>query len=197
MPSIVTLPLKSSGRAQRIRSYTSPVSVSASPKYELEKGAEALCATPPAAAAPVSASAEHLTVQEQVAVAYGKAGVAGRKPRYVQACQKGAWSIALWEKSVPLLKTFMPYKCRSWRCGGECARCAGKQWFARIKTAFDREAPETVCFLVLTLDPKMWKPKKGVTAEERMFLESNALWAKLRKRLTRLVGKFKFCTVVE
>lgn len=44
------------------------------------------------------------------------------------------------------------FKCRSWRCAGECARHDAAVMFARMRQAFTRHDARHVVFMVLTLD---------------------------------------------
>lgn len=76
-------------------------------------------------------------------------------PRHVQQCARNGgrgWSIWMWRRDQPNLKTRVAYTCKSWRCEGECARAAAAQLFARLKEAVERHPAEEWSFWVLTLD---------------------------------------------
>lgn len=145
-----------------------------------------------------------LSIQEQVRksddAAIGKQALGPvhkvHKPKYIRACQGKWWTVETFKKGNPLQKQFRCFECRSWRCGGECARKNSAQWYARIKTAFDR-APSNWVFMTLTLDQKDWKAAEGWTAEEVAFRESNKCWALLQDRLKYAFGKFKYVMTVE
>ena len=117
-------------------------------------------------------------------------------PRYVRACQDKRWTLVTWAKDKPREKEYRCFECRSWRCTGKCSRANAAQWFARIKTAFDR-SPSNWVFLTLTLDQRDWKASKGWTSEEVAFRESNKCWALLQDRLKYAFGSFAYVCSVE
>ena len=116
---------------------------------------------------------------------------------HVKACQEKRWTLALKQKSTGE-RRFVAYRCGSWRCEGDCARSNACQWYARIKSAFDRcGRPELITFLVLTLDPKDWKPEGNESAQDRMFRASNKCWRMLLQKIARKYGPSEFLTVTE
>lgn len=104
--------------------------------------------------------------------------------RYVDACKACAWHIRLWRLSEPAKQWRVVYRCRSWRCEGECRLWKGAQDFCRIR---DGILKYTHWYHVgLTYDPKRhpqhWK----------LFRDALHHWAKLRKRITREFGSFRY-----
>jgi hypothetical protein len=83
-----------------------------------------------------------------------------------------------------------PYRCRSWRHAGDCARWRASQDFARISAALEARGPEWV-FIVLT----------GPGGPLRSIPHGYALlkngWPKLRKRLTYSYGAIRFISLIE
>ncbi len=149
-----------------------------------------------------------LSLQEQVQNQQQKTRVF--KPRYVCACQENRWTIGLWKKAQAKDKNFVPYRCGSWRCSARCRRAElpkgerctccrcrnASQWFARIKTAFDR-SPENWVFATLTIDRRDWKAKKGFNAEQVAFREIEKCWKLLYARLHYLLGKVVYVMALE
>lgn len=103
---------------------------------------------------------------------------------YVTACQQSAWSIETWPVDQPEERVSHTFRCRSWRCQGECRQWKGAQDFARIKIAM--ESREHWCHMVMTYRHGAGQP----TA--KTFRECVLHWSKFRKRLTREYGEIKY-----
>lgn len=104
--------------------------------------------------------------------------------KYVQACERGDWHLAIWPRTEPTKVKRIPFHCRSWRHEGDCRLWKGSQDFARIKEAM--EAYDNWCHITLTYDPR-----KSLSLV-RLFRVGVVLWAKLRKRMTRRFGKILY-----
>jgi hypothetical protein len=103
---------------------------------------------------------------------------------YVAACHCQAWSLKIWPKDDPRRITKIAFKCRSWRHEGECRLWKGAQDFARIKEGmekFDYWSHVTLTFYQPPGADRIKLYREGVTK-----------WAKLRKRLGREYGKFRY-----
>jgi len=111
-------------------------------------------------------------------------------PKYIHACDMGAWTIATYNRSNPSQKTLFPYKCRSWRHVGDCRKWKGAQDYTRIREGIESH-PGGYTYLVLTLDQKRWS---NVFTAYRGLMHC---WARLRKRLYREFGEFHYVTVME
>jgi len=112
------------------------------------------------------------------------------KPRYILACEQGAWSIASWPRGEKEKAKVRAFKCRSWRHKGECSQWKGAQDFRRIEAAL-KENPDDWVYSVLTFDQNEWF--NDFHAYKGLY----GCWDKLRKRLEREWGSFKYIAVCE
>lgn len=110
--------------------------------------------------------------------------IRGVTPKYVIACECGAWHLETWKKASPDQKTKMAFKCRSWRHEGACRLWKGAQDFTRCKEAIEKW--DFWLHLVLT-----FARPKGLTSRQ-MYLEGKERWSVLRKRIVRAFGKIKY-----
>lgn len=78
-----------------------------------------------------------------------------------------------------------PYRCKSWRCRGECQRKDAAITFRRIQQAFEPFAADSVCFLVLTLDRDGTHNGEGWPDTETAYRELARMCRLLLKRLRR------------
>lgn len=104
--------------------------------------------------------------------------------RSVQACQSEAWTLATWGKVDGEDPRIQPFKCRSWRCVGECREICGACDFARISQALSEHADWTYCVLTY--------PKGDYPDLDRLFRAGKDHWSILRKRLVREYGKILY-----
>lgn len=72
-------------------------------------------------------------------------------PSYVEACAHGRWSLYLHDRKSGR-RFGVPYKCRSWRHAGDCARHNSARIFARLSEQLGKVDPQDVLCLVLTFD---------------------------------------------
>jgi len=111
-------------------------------------------------------------------------------PKYINACKQGAWSIVTWPVDLPEKARVRPFKCRSWRHEGECAKWRGAQDFKRIEGAL-KNNPGFWVYMVFTFDRTEWRNEfdayKGLLA----------CWDKFRKRFEREFGKFQYIVLCE
>lgn len=114
-------------------------------------------------------------------------------PRYVRACYEQKNYLAVWRaveaaslpaNGLPVIR--IPHRCGSWRHGGPCARHAGARDFARIKAALEGEDPESIVYLVVTLD-RHRRELAGTRWE--MFRQLSPMTRRLQKRLNRLATR--------
>lgn len=109
-------------------------------------------------------------------------------PRHVLQCaRKGGrgWSIWVWKKSNPSLKTRLQYTCKSWRCEGECSRAAAAQLFARLKESVERFKAEEWSFWVLTLDREGYYSGQPWANAEVAYKSLGRMSERFLKRLRR------------
>lgn len=108
------------------------------------------------------------------------------RPRlsYVQACQNEAWHLEVWKKDGTGDRRIIPYRCRSWRCEGDCRRWRASSDFARVEEAVRKRDDWTYC--VFTYDQKKWD------SQTAMYRAGVHIWSKLRKRLTWEFGKIAY-----
>lgn len=138
-------------------------------------------------------------------------------PRHVQQCARNGgrgWSIWMWHRDQPDLKTRVAYTCKSWRCEGECARAAAAQLFARLKDAVESErhddgsrtaiGADEWSFWVLTLDRDGYYSGKPWANAEVAYKSLGHMSEKFLKRLRRFCRKMgwksfdsNWCQVVE
>lgn len=106
---------------------------------------------------------------------------------YITACECGAWSLEIWKKKDPATRITVPFKCRSWRHEGDCRLWKGAQDFQRIKGTMDLLQNWThVCLTYRQRDR---------TLSYRQFRDCLSCWSRLRKRIKRQFGWFKYiCT---
>lgn len=111
-------------------------------------------------------------------------------PLYIRRCQEKAWTVALQSRSNPDERAFVCYACKSWRCVGDCARANAAQWFARLKTSFER-SPSWWVFVTLTMDPKRARSRK------ELYRQLSRAWGLFRKRVKFTYGYENFVLCVE
>jgi len=112
-------------------------------------------------------------------------------PKYINACRAGAWSIVTWPVANPDQVKFRQFKCRSWRHEGECSQWKGAQDFARISSALKKNRGSWT-YLVQTF-ARDREFRNSYEAYKGLF----GCWPKLRKRLTRKWGDFKYIALAE
>lgn len=117
-----------------------------------------------------------------------------RIPKWMEACQKKSYHLKLLHKATGQQK-LVCWKCRSWRHQGECARQVARKDFARISEAFGREKPESLVYLVLTLDTGK-DESRGLTAITA-YRTLVRRWQSLRQWLQRNFGKVGYVATVE
>lgn len=122
------------------------------------------------------------------------------KPRHVRACvnsptSEERWVVWWWSKDNPDRQHRCAYKCRSWRCQGECARHDASVIFARYKQAIEAveaEQPKGVphgwVFLVLTLDRDGYYGGTPWADVNAAFRALNKLSRKVKDRIGRRWG---------
>lgn len=113
-----------------------------------------------------------------------------RLPRSVEQCHnRGGRTLALytWPKNDPSRLRRAPFRCGSWRCAGECARCNAARLFARLTEAAARPefAPTGWVFLVLTLD------RDGYHSGEARWRDANAAFRALSKMLRNFLTSLR------
>lgn len=104
--------------------------------------------------------------------------------KYVERCENCEWAIEMWRRDKPGETWLVPFMCRSWRHEGECRLWKGAQDFVRVKEAL--ESVGDWSYLVLTYPQNDWPDK------DELYRACVLHWSKLRKRLTRYYGKFKY-----
>ena len=117
-----------------------------------------------------------------------------RVPKWMDACEKGAWHLNLKHKTTGQEKR-IGWRCRSWRHQGECARQVARKDFARISESFAKEKPTSLVYLVLTLDQAK-DEARGMTP----LLAYRTLvrrWQSLRQWLQRNFGPTGYVGTVE
>lgn len=104
---------------------------------------------------------------------------------YVKACRRSRWHLALESKSgkFPGVKR-VPFKCRSWRHEGECREWCGHCDYVRCEHALKKFTHWS--FLVLTYRKQAWPDVR------ELFRSSVKHFYALRKRLVKVIGKFKY-----
>ena len=105
-------------------------------------------------------------------------------PRYVRACRRNEWRLHLWEPGSSKAKC-VPYRCRSWRCAGDCRNWRAKYDMRRIMDALRGHDPSDVCFFVLTLDRNGTMGGKPWPTRYHAFLGLSRCARILLKRLNR------------
>jgi hypothetical protein len=112
----------------------------------------------------------------------------------MKACEEKAWHLSLKHKGTGQQK-LARWKCRSWRHQGDCARQVARKDFARISEAFGRETPESLVYLVLTLDRDKDESRgfTAITAYRTLVRR----WQSLRQWLQRNFGKVGYVATVE
>lgn len=119
-------------------------------------------------------------------------------PKSCSACEAEAIHLEMWKRSDPLSRSRAPFKCRSWRHSGACARFVTQRDYARLREALKRRHISTMTFLVLTYDPRT--APKSLDAQ---FEELQPRWQALERLIKRGfggapgVGKFEYSTYVE
>ena len=114
-----------------------------------------------------------------------------REPKWMKACACQAWHLPLRSLKTGKMKR-VPWRCRSWRHQGECARWVAKRDFARISEALDGFDPGNIVYVVLTLDQE----KEKGTAEQA-YQTMWRRWQSLRQWLEREYGKFGYVGTIE
>lgn len=117
-----------------------------------------------------------------------------RVPKWMKACEAKSWHLHLKNKTTGLEQRVC-WKCRSWRHAGDCARQVARKDFARISEAFGREKPESLVYLVLTLDQAR-DEGSGLTAISA-YRTLVRRWQTLRQWLDRNFGKVGYVATVE
>lgn len=120
-------------------------------------------------------------------------------PRHVEQCARAGgrgWSVWVWRKNNPDVKTRLQYTCKSWRHKGNCARAAAAQLFARLKEALDPIPANECSFWVLTLDRDGYYSGKPWANAEVAYKSLGHMSERFIKRLRRLCirhgwGSFK------
>lgn len=103
----------------------------------------------------------------------------------VKACCDKEWHLLIrMEKDGELVEKHVPWECRSWRHEGECRMWKASQDFARLAQAIKDGGPWT--YVVLTFAQSDWPDKFA------QYKSGLSIWAKLRKRISREWGKFKY-----
>jgi len=104
---------------------------------------------------------------------------------YVKACRRERWHLHIHSKSGKAgYPKRVPFRCRSWRHEGECRQWCGKCDFRRCQHALN--AFDHWSFLVLTYRKQAW-PDTHV-----LFRSSVQHFYALRKRLEKVIGKFRY-----
>jgi hypothetical protein len=111
-------------------------------------------------------------------------------PRYVAACDLDAWHLELIRKDSGEMN-WVPFRCRSWRHVGDCAKARAADDARRIREGVTTYG-QPMAYLVLTFDSKR---HEGGAREAYLILVS--CWAKLYKRLTRRWSRAPYCLLVE
>lgn len=112
----------------------------------------------------------------------------GRVPSYIQACQMKAWTLTTWRKDEQAVAVrgqkwrHLPYRCKSWRHAGPCARQRAFEDIERIDTAI-KARPTDWVYIVLTFDRRAFGGDKT-----QAFKGISACWGALRKRMARAFG---------
>jgi hypothetical protein len=113
----------------------------------------------------------------------------GQPIRYVWACEDCEWDIELWRRSAPDNHRRMPFRCKSWRHGGQCRMMRAQQDFARILAGLDKFD------YWLHAGFTFYQPP-GVEAT-RLYRNAGQCWSLLRKRITYDFGQIKYVQVWE
>jgi hypothetical protein len=103
---------------------------------------------------------------------------------YITACECQAWSLKVWPKDHPEQATQVPFKCRSWRHGGDCRLWKGAQDFARIKEAMEKHSHWS--HLCLTFQ------NQSKSTPFELFKVAIYCWSRLRKRIIREYGDIQY-----
>lgn len=125
-----------------------------------------------------------VVVQSAIPITGAALPVEGQRLHYTDACECGAWHLEIWPRGKPGEKRSVVFRCRSWRHAGECRLWKGAQDFSRCKSALLKYDYWLHSCLTFSQPP-------GVKAQE-LFLAGKERWSKLRKRLVREYGKFRY-----
>lgn len=125
-----------------------------------------------------------LTTAARVAQDTGPGLVKAERPkrlraRYVQACADRAWTLVLHLRGRARSKAnrrIYPYKCRSWRHAGDCARWRASYEFRRVKDALERQGNRGLTFLVLTFDQTPTATHRPTRKWKNRWEAFRALW---------------------
>jgi hypothetical protein len=79
-----------------------------------------------------------------------------------EACDADAWHLALEHKETGEKKS-VPYRCRSWRHAGACAKARAADDARRIREGFIKYR-RSMAYLVLTFNPVDRRPTRGTCA---------------------------------
>ena len=118
-------------------------------------------------------------------------GVPDDAPRYVRACAAGSYSLLLRDPRTGRVRV-APYRCRSWRHAGDCARARAARDYRRILDALTARRPQDLVFLVITLP----RPRTGGDPVEAYHHLQRA-WPRFRKRLARRWGLRGYVATLE
>jgi len=103
---------------------------------------------------------------------------------YTVKCQLSRWTLQTWPKEDPEKLTESPYRCRSWRHTGECAEWRARNDYARIVAGMATR--DYWCHVVLTYHN--WQGRDV----QVLWRQSLGNWARLRKRIGRIYGEYKY-----
>jgi hypothetical protein len=107
-------------------------------------------------------------------------------PRYVAACQNRWWSVETWKKDGEGKedRRVTPFRCKSWRCEGQCREWCQDCDFARVLAAIESRENWTVN--ILTYPHAEWPDVQA------LFKFGVVSWSRLRKRLVHRYGKIEY-----
>jgi hypothetical protein len=117
-----------------------------------------------------------------------------REPKWMKACAAKSWHLHLKNKKTGKEERIC-WTCRSWRHQGDCARQVARKDFARISEAFGREKPESLVYLVLTLD--QGKDESHGMTPISAYRSLVRRWQSLRQWLQRQFGQVGYVATVE
>lgn len=103
---------------------------------------------------------------------------------YCEACRRNAWHLEIWRKDGTGDKIIIPYACRSWRHEGDCRQWCGAQDFERCRIGMEKHT--------FWLHVRMGFFQRRRRLDYRIFRSGLICWDKMRKRITRKFGPFKY-----
>jgi len=108
-------------------------------------------------------------------------------PRSCHACAENAWSLHAWQKGKSPKDTgiVVPFRCKSWRHAGACARWKASQDFARCHEALTQNGRRWV-YMMVTFAQQEWKNPID------QYLYGSDMWYLAKKMLEREYGKIRY-----